>query len=182
MFLVVGLGNPGSKYSYNWHNCGFMALEVLSQRHRITIGKTKFNGEFGKGDIDGHEVVLLRPNTFMNLSGESVKAAADFFKISPDHIIVIYDDIDIDVGTVRARDTGGPGTHNGMRSVVASLGTNSFPRVRVGCGPVPEHWDIADYVLSDIPKDRQELMFEMFVESAKQVESKISGGTWTLKG
>ena len=182
MFLVVGLGNPGSKYTYNWHNCGFMALEILSQRHHIAVEKAKFKGEYGKGNIDGHEVILLRPHTYMNLSGESVKAASDYFKISPDRIIVIYDDIDITVGTIRARDTGGPGTHNGMRSVVATMGTQAFPRVRIGCGPVPEHWDIADYVLSDIPKESQERMFEIFVEAAIQVEKKISGGAWTIKG
>jgi PTH1 family peptidyl-tRNA hydrolase len=173
MWLIVGLGNPGSKYVFNLHNCGLMALEVLAQGTSIDVRKKKFSGEYGKGRIKGEEVVLLRPTTYMNCSGVSIREAAGFFKVSPDHIIVIYDDIDLPLGTIRVRASGGPGTHNGMRSVVEEIGTREFVRVRIGIGPAPEHYDLADYVLSDIPAEQRETMFNAFVEAAGAVEKRI---------
>lgn len=175
MWLIVGLGNPGSKYVFNLHNCGFMALEVLAQRNGISVLKKKFSGEYGKGKIMGEEVILLRPCTYMNCSGSSVREAAGFFKVSPDHIIVVYDDIDLALGTIRVRASGGPGTHNGMKSVVDEIGTREFVRVRIGIGPAPEHYDLADYVLSDIPSEHRETMFSAFVEAAEAVEKRIGG-------
>ena len=173
MFLVVGLGNPGAKYVFNWHNCGFMALEVLAQRNDIDVRKKKFSGEYGKGRISGEEVILLRPNTYMNCSGESVREASVFFKIPPSRIIVIYDDIDLKIGTIRVRASGSAGTHNGMKSVIEQIGTGDFARVRIGIGPAPEHYDLADFVLSDIPQEHREKMFQAFVEAAEAVEKRI---------
>jgi len=173
MWLIAGLGNPGSQYTKTWHNCGFMTLDVLAQRNRIPVSKTKFKGEFGQGTILGEKVVLLRPHTFMNLSGESIREALEYFKISPENLIVLYDDIDIPRGTVRMRPSGGPGTHNGMKSVISCLGTQDFARIRIGCGPVPQHWDLADFVLSEIGKDDQEQMFSAFVSAADTAEKFI---------
>lgn len=173
MWLIAGLGNPGAQYTQTWHNCGFMSLDVLAQRNRIPVGKTKFKGEFGQGTISGEKVVLLRPHTFMNLSGESIREALQYFKIAPENLIVLYDDIDLPRGSVRVRPSGGPGTHNGMKSIISCLGTQNFPRIRVGCGPVPQHWDLADFVLSEITKDDQEQMFSAFVSAAEAAEKLI---------
>jgi len=177
MWLIAGLGNPGSQYTQTWHNCGFMTLDVLAQRNRIPVAKSKFKGEFGQGTILGEKVVLLRPHTFMNLSGESIREALQYFKIGPENLIVLYDDIDIPKGTVRMRPSGGPGTHNGMKSVIGCLGTQDFARIRVGCGPVPQHWDLADFVLSEIGKDDQELMFAAFVSAAETAEKFVKEHT-----
>lgn len=173
MWLIVGLGNPGSKYIFNRHNCGFMVLEVLAQRSGIDIRKKKFSGEYGKGKIAGEEVILLRPGTYMNCSGQSVREAAAFYKVPAERIIVVYDDIDLALGTIRVRASGGPGTHNGMKSVVEQIGTRNFTRVRIGIGPVPEHYDLADFVLSDIPKEDQEEMFKAFLQAAEAIEKRI---------
>ncbi len=175
MYLIAGLGNPGSKYQFNWHNCGFMVLEVLAQRAGASVRKTKFKGEYGKGKINGEEVVFLRPGTFMNLSGQSVREAVEFYKIPLENVIIIYDDIDLPIGSIRVRASGGAGTHNGMKSVITELGSKSFARVRIGAGPAPEQWNLADYVLSDIPKEQQETMFGVFTEAAKAVEARIGG-------
>lgn len=173
MWLIAGLGNPGSKYTFNWHNCGFMALEVLAQRNGIDIHKKKFQGEYGKGRIMGEEVVLLRPGTYMNGSGLSIREAMNYYKLPPERIITVYDDIDLSVGTIRVRSSGGAGTHNGMKSVIEQIGTADFARVRIGIGPAPEHYDLASFVLSDIPKEHRETMFNAFVEAAESIEKRI---------
>ena len=173
MWLIAGLGNPGAKYTYNWHNCGFMSIEVLAQRNHISFNKTKFRGEYGQGTVSGEKVILLRPQTYMNLSGESIREAMTFFKIPPENLLVLYDDIDLPKGAIRVRAKGGPGTHNGMKSIISLIGTTDFPRIRIGCGPVPEHWDLADFVLSDIGKEDQEAMFQAFQQAAQAAEKTI---------
>lgn len=175
MWLIVGLGNPGKDYTFTWHNCGFMTLEVLAQKNNIKVNKLKWKGEYGKGTLAGEEVVLLRPHTYMNLSGQSVIEVMQFFKIPMDHLIVIYDDIDIARGKIRVRPSGSAGTHNGMKSVIYCLGSQDFYRIRIGCGPVPEHWDLADFVLSSIPKEEQETMYKAFEEGAQAVIDIVSG-------
>ena len=175
MWLIVGLGNPGKEYTFTFHNCGFMTLEVLAQKHHIKVDRLKWKGEYGRGTILGEDCILLRPHTFMNLSGESVREVMKFFKIPLDHLIVIYDDIDIQRGKIRVRSSGSAGTHNGMKSVIYCLESQDFPRVRIGCGPVPEHWDLADFVLSTIPKEEQETMYKAFEEGATAVEDILSG-------
>ena len=174
MWLVVGLGNPGNKYTYTWHNCGFLTTEVLAQRNGISVTKSKYKGYYGKGKISGEDAIILRPQTFMNLSGESVIEAAKFFKIPPSNIIVVYDDIDIPVGKIRVRPSGSAGTHNGMKSVIQMLGSQDFPRVRIGCGPVPEKWNLVDFVLAEIFDEQKETMFNSFTEGAIAVEKYIA--------
>ena len=175
MWLIVGLGNPGKEYNFTFHNCGFMTLEVLAQKNNIKVDRLKWKGEYGRGTIQGEDCILLRPHTFMNLSGQSVIEVMRFFKISLDHLIVIYDDIDIQRGKIRVRSSGSAGTHNGMKSVIYCVESQDFPRVRIGCGPVPEHWDLANFVLSTIPKEEQETMYKAFEEGAKAVEDILSG-------
>ena len=173
MWLIAGLGNPGSKYTFTWHNCGFLTSEVLAQRNGIQVTKSKFKGCYGKGKIAGEDAIILRPQTYMNNSGESVIEAMRFFKIPASRLIVVYDDIDIPVGKIRVRPSGSAGTHNGMKSVIYHIGTQDFPRVRIGCGPVPEKWNLVDFVLAEIFEDKKEIMFESFTEVAKAVEKYI---------
>lgn len=163
--LIAGLGNPGGKYIHTWHNLGFMAVEYLSQQYKIPVNKIKFKGLYGKGEILGEKVILLKPTTYMNLSGESVAQAARYFDIPESKILLLYDDIDIEKGKVRIRGKGGAGTHNGMRSVIMCLGNDNFPRIRIGSGPLPEHREITEYVLSEIPKEDRECVFSG-IESA----------------
>ena len=157
-WLIAGLGNPGRKYELNWHNCGFMVLEILAQRHKIDVTRIRCKGLMGQGKIAGQKSLLLKPSTYMNLSGESIRDALAYYKIPAEQGLVIYDDVDIPAGQVRIRESGGSGTHNGMRSIIGQLGRDDFPRIRIGIGPQPAQWDIADYVLSDIPEIQREMM------------------------
>ena len=174
-WLIVGLGNPGDKYAYNWHNCGFLAIDMLAERNGVRVDRTQFHALFGKGKIGGHDVFLMKPKTYMNNSGEAVGPFANYYKIDPSHIIIVYDDIDIEVGTIRVRAKGSAGTHNGMKSVIAHLGTQEFPRVRIGTGPLPEHMDLITYVLADIPKDLRQKMYDSFEEGCKACEDIVNG-------
>ncbi len=175
-WLVVGLGNPGAQYARSWHNCGFRALEVLATRHGIRVDRIKFKGVFGKGRIGSQETILLLPITFMNLSGESVGEAMRFFRVPQERTIVLFDDVDIPMGVVKVRTGGGPGTHNGMKSVVSHIGNKDFPRVRIGIGPVPAERDIADFVLSPIPEAGRTAMEAAFARAADAVELILSSG------
>lgn len=158
MFLIVGLGNPEKDYANTRHNMGFNVINELSKKYEIEVNKAKFKGLFGNGIVNGEKVILLKPQTFMNLSGESVKEVMDFYKISSDKIIVIYDDIDLAPGVIRIRKSGGPGTHNGMKSVVHFIGNQNFARVRVGIGKPVEHENLIDYVIGAIPElDKEDL-------------------------
>ncbi|MBR1676704.1 MAG: aminoacyl-tRNA hydrolase [Clostridia bacterium] len=164
MYLVAGLGNPGLKYLKNLHNLGFMAVELLAEKNGVSFNKKGFKGEYGEKNIDGEKVIFLKPQTFMNLSGESVAAVASFYKIPTENIIIIYDDIDIAIGSMRLRPSGSAGTHNGMRSIVQCLGSQNFPRIRIGTKPEGEY-DIINYVLSDVKKD-DEPRFKVSVNKA----------------
>ena len=175
-WLVIGLGNPGSQYARTWHNCGFRSLEKLAGRHGIRVDRVKFKGLYGKGKIGTANVVLLLPTTFMNLSGESVGEAMRYFHVPQERTIVLFDDVDVPLGTVRVRTSGGPGTHNGMKSVVSHIGNRDFPRIRIGIGPVPEGRDIADYVLGAIPEAHGKVMEEAFARAADAVDLIISSG------
>jgi PTH1 family peptidyl-tRNA hydrolase len=146
--LIVGLGNPGPRYAGNRHNVGFMALERLADDARIDATRKKFKGLFGAGEIERERVVMLAPQTFMNLSGQSVQPCAAFFDVSPPQIIVIHDELDLPFGTIRLKIGGGHAGHNGLRNIVAQLGTNTFVRLRVGIGR-PQHGSVSDFVLSD---------------------------------
>lgn len=145
MHLIVGLGNPGREYEKTRHNVGFVAIDYLAERLGVKMSKLKFKGVYGEGFIGTEKCVLLKPQTFMNLSGQSVREAAEFYKIEPENIIVIYDDVTLDVGKVRIRPSGSAGGHNGMKNIIYLLNSDQFPRVRFGVG-APKH-DLADHVL-----------------------------------
>ena len=164
MKLVVGLGNPGLKYLKNLHNLGFMAVELLAEKNGVTFNKKGFKGIYGEKNISGEKVIFLKPQTYMNLSGESVQELSAFYKISTKDILVIYDDLDIEIGRIRIRANGSAGTHNGMRNIVQMLGATDFPRIRIGIKP-EVNYEIIDYVLSDIRKD-DEPRFRQSVNTA----------------
>ena len=151
MYVIVGLGNPGDKYARTRHNVGFDVIDLLAEQNGISVTERKHKALIGKGRIAGQAVILVKPQTFMNLSGESVEPIAAYFKIPTENILVIYDDIDIPIGSLRIRKSGSPGTHNGMRNVTKMLGTENFPRVRIGTKPEGDY-EILSYVLSDVKK------------------------------
>lgn len=158
MYLIVGLGNPEEDYSGTRHNMGFDTINKLSKEYNIEINKKKYKGLYGIGTIEEEKVVLLKPQTFMNLSGESVKECVDFYKIDLSQLIIIYDDIDIEKGTVKLRKQGGAGTHNGMKSVVECLGSEKFARVRIGIGMPEDKSDLINYVIGYVPEEEKEIL------------------------
>ncbi|MCD6300241.1 MAG: aminoacyl-tRNA hydrolase [Dehalococcoidales bacterium] len=155
MKLVVGLGNPGKQYEKNRHNVGFMAIDVFANKHDIGLSVKKKKALFGKGRFNGEEVILLKPQTFMNLSGEAVLYLASFLKIKSEDIIVVADDSDLPLGMIRIRKNGSSGGHNGIKSLIYSLKTSNFPRVRIGIGRPPEdsRVELSDYVLQDFTEE-----------------------------
>lgn len=169
MYLIVGLGNPEKDYSNTRHNMGFNTINQLAKQFEIEVNKNKFKGLYGSGIIEGEKVILLKPQTFMNLSGESVKEIVQFYKIEMEQIIVIYDDIDIEPGSIKIRKMGGPGTHNGMKSVVQELNTQNFKRIRVGIGMPEEKENLVEYVIGAIPEEEKEKL----EQGAKQAKEAI---------
>lgn len=179
MYIIAGLGNPTKEYEKTRHNVGFEVIDVLADMLHTTVEEKKFKGCYGRGFLGGEKVLLLKPQTFMNLSGESVRAAANFYKVDPEHIIIIYDDISLDVGQLRIRKKGSAGGHNGIKNIIAHLGTQEFPRIKVGVGDKPKKMDLADYVLSRFSKEDRVLMEDAFKEAARAVEVMIAGGVDT---
>lgn len=156
MYLIVGLGNPEADYSRTRHNMGFNVINKLSEKYDIEVKKEKFKGLFGTGVIEGEKVILLKPQTFMNLSGDSVQEFVNFYKIQLENMVIIYDDVDIEPGKIRVRKNGSAGTHNGMKSIVANLSTDQFPRVRIGIGKPHEHMDMISHVIGGIDEEDKE--------------------------
>lgn len=153
MFIIAGLGNPGKEYENTRHNTGFRTIDALAKKYGIDVSERKHKAIIGKGVIEGHKVILAKPQTYMNSSGESLRELLDYYK--PDiesEIIVIYDDITLDVGNIRVRKKGSAGGHNGMKSIILHLGSENFARVRVGIGEKPARMDLADWVLGHFPK------------------------------
>ena len=168
MFLIVGLGNPGREYENTRHNIGFAAIDVIAEKYNIDINRTKFKGEYGEGFINGNKVILLKPYTFMNLSGESIREIVDYYKIDEEsELIVIYDDISLAPGKLRIRKKGSAGGHNGIKNIIAQLGTQNFCRIKVGVGEKPKGWDLADYVLGHFNSEETKLMQEAFAAAAE---------------
>ena len=177
MYLIVGLGNPESDYSKTRHNMGFNVINKLASKYAIDINKSKFRGLFGSGIIEGEKVILLKPQTFMNLSGESVIEAMNFYKITPNELIVIYDDFDTDSGAIRIRKTGSAGSHNGMKSVINSINTENFCRVRVGIGRPQNKIDMITYVIGHIPEEEMKILDEGTDIAKDAVAEIIKNGT-----
>lgn len=155
MYLIIGLGNPEKDYENTRHNMGFNVINKIAKQYEIEISKNKFKGLYGSGIIEGKKVILLKPQTYMNLSGESIKEIVQFYKIDLEQIIVIYDDIDIEPGKIKLKKSGGPGTHNGMKSVVHELNSVNFKRVRVGIGMPANKEDLIEYVIGAIRRRTQ---------------------------
>ena len=175
MYLIAGLGNPGREYENTRHNAGFASIDRLAEKNHISIDMKKFQALCGTGYIGGQKVLLLKPQTYMNLSGESLRAACDFFKIDPEQeLIVIYDDISLAPGQLRIRAKGSAGGHNGIKSIISHLGTQVFLRVKVGVGEKPQGWDLADYVLGHFSKEEQQVMQESFDRAADAADALLS--------
>lgn len=160
MYLIIGLGNPESDYAKTRHNMGFNVVNLLAEESNININKSNFKGLVGSGVIEGEKVIILKPQTFMNLSGESVIQAKNFYKLSNENLIVIYDDVDIDPGKIRIRREGSSGSHNGMKSVIQNLGTEEFTRIRVGIGKPDGQMDIVSHVIGGISEEDKKILEE----------------------
>ena len=177
MYIVVGLGNPGRKYEHTRHNVGFDVVEILSQKYDIPIRKLRCKAAVGEGTIRGERVVLAQPQTFMNLSGESVVQLLNWYKAEPSRLILIYDDVDLPEGKLRFRPSGSAGTHNGMRNIIYLVGREDFPRVRVGIGRPAPGWDMKDWVLASYQtKELRETMFTAYCNAADVVAELIEKG------
>ena len=173
MYVVVGLGNPGKQYENTRHNVGFNVIDILAKEYGISVSKIKHKALIGEGRVGTEKVVLVKPVTYMNLSGESLAEIYNFYKVDTSNIVVIYDDIDLDVGKIRIRKKGSGGTHNGMRSIIKCLGSNEFPRVRIGISKPKNGQDLADFVLSRFSKEDEKSLQESFENSVAAVDCAI---------
>ncbi len=174
--LVVGLGNPGDKYTFTRHNTGFMALDFIAEKCGVRVDRARFKSLCADARIGEHRVLLMKPQTFMNLSGEAVREAADFYKIPPENILVLFDDINFDVGVMRIRRNGSDGGHNGIKSIIYQLNSDAFPRVKIGVGKKPSpDYDLADYVLGTYSDADKKILFSMFSRVYDGVELILSG-------
>ena len=177
MFLVVGLGNPGTEYAATRHNVGFMAADGLHRRYNFSPFRSKFDGLIAEGNIEGEKVYLLKPQTFMNASGDAVAEAADFYKIPPEHVLVIFDDISLPVGALRIRPKGSAGGQNGVKSIITMMGSEQFPRIKVGVGAKPHpDYDLADWVLSNVTEEELPAMNDAVERAVLAVSELIANG------
>ena len=167
MYLIAGLGNPTREYEKTRHNVGFEAIDILADKAGTTVTEKKHKALYGKGYIGGQKVILAKPQTYMNLSGESIREIADFYKIEPENIIILCDDINLSEGQLRIRLKGSAGGHNGLKNIISHLGTQEFPRIRIGVGEKPRGMDLADYVLGRFPKEQQAVMEEAYRDAAE---------------
>lgn len=174
--LVVGLGNPGDKYFYTRHNAGFLAMDYISQRCGATVNRSKFKALVGEATIAGKRVLLMKPQTLMNLSGDAVYEAAQFYKIPPENIVVLSDDVNLDVGRMRVRKSGSDGGQKGLRSIILRLNSDSFPRIRFGVGQKPHpDYDMAAWVLGNLSDDDKMTLYDCFVRSYDGLEKILCG-------
>ena len=176
MYLIVGLGNPESEYANTRHNMGFDTINEIAKNNNISITKSKFKALYEIGIIQGKKVILLKPQTFMNLSGEAIKEVVNFYNIEAEKIIVIYDDIDTEKGNIRIRKKGGAGSHNGMKSVIQELNTTEFIRIRVGIGQPEFKNDMINYVLGKVPEEEQKVLQQGIKNATNAVEEIIKNG------
>ena len=177
MYIIVGLGNPDARYAHTRHNTGYLAADLLAGRNHMDFNKQAFKAAVAEGYIGGKKVVIAKPVTYMNLSGESVVQLLNWYKIDPaEELIVLYDDIDLAVGDIRLRARGSAGTHNGMRSIIGLTGRDDFPRVRIGIGKPEPGRDLAAYVLGKYPPEARQAMFDAFLRAADAVQAIVTDG------
>ena len=174
MYIIVGLGNPEPEYANTRHNMGFDVINKLAKENDISLNRTKFNAIYGTGIIENEKVILIKPQTFMNNSGEAVVEFVNFYKEPLEHVIIIYDDMDTEIGKIRVRAKGGPGSHNGMKSLVYELKSEDLPRIRVGIGKPVNEFDRIDYVIGRIPD-------EEFIELQRGEEKAAEAVTYWIK-
>lgn len=176
MFIIAGLGNPTLQYEGTRHNVGFDVIDAVAAKYNISVDYRKSRAYIGKGIIGGRKVILAKPQTYMNLSGESIRSLADYYKVDEEtELLIIYDDVSLDVGQLRIRKKGSAGGHNGIKSIISHLGTDVFPRIKVGVGEKPKRYDLADYVLGHFSKGEREMMEEGYERAIKAIEM-ITGG------
>lgn len=176
-WLIVGLGNPGDKYENTRHNVGFMTVDILAERLRIPVQKLKYKALTNTAELGGQKVLLMKPVTYMNLSGEAVRQAADFYKIHPERVLVISDDVSLPVGKLRIRAGGSAGGHNGLKNIIAQLGSDRFPRVKIGVGEKPHpDYDMADWVLSKFSGEDKKAIDAAILRAADAVECLLKEG------
>lgn len=177
MHIIIGLGNPGKEYERTRHNVGFDVIDVLSEKLGIALTKNAMHGLIGEGFVQGEKVILVKPQTYMNLSGQCVTELVGWYKAPMENVMVVYDDIDLPLGKLRLRAGGSAGTHNGMRSIIGLLGRQDFPRLRVGVGQRPEGWDLADWVLSRYrTEEERKMQFDAFLLAADTVIDWVKNG------
>ncbi|MCH1981654.1 aminoacyl-tRNA hydrolase [Ruminococcus sp. OA3] len=176
MYIIVGLGNPTRQYEHTRHNVGFDVIDYLIDTYRIPYSGVGHKAMYGRGMIGSQKVIVAKPVTYMNLSGESVRELTNYYKIDPEHeLIVIYDDVSLAPGQIRIRKKGSAGGHNGIKNIIAQLGTQNFMRVKIGVGEKPEGWDLARYVLGHFPDDERKMVDEAIERTAKAVELMLQG-------
>lgn len=177
MFMIAGLGNPTLRYEGTRHNVGFDVIDALADKYNISVDYRKNRAFIGRGMIAGRKVILVKPQTYMNLSGESVRGLVDYYKIAEEEeLLVIYDDVSLDVGQLRIRKKGSAGGHNGIKNIISELGTDVFPRIKVGVGEKPRQYDLVDYVLGHFSKAEREIMKEGYDRAVGAVEMILSEG------
>lgn len=175
-FMIVGLGNPDKKYEFTRHNAGFLCVDMLAEKHGFTVKKLKFRSLLGDAVLGGHRCLILKPQTYMNLSGEAVREAAAFYKIPPERILVLFDDISLDVGKLRIRRKGTDGGHNGIKNIIYHLASDRFPRIKIGVGKKPHpDYDLADWVLSEFKKDEEAPLKVALENACAAVELLLDG-------
>lgn len=175
-FMIVGLGNPDKKYEFTRHNAGFLCVDMLAEKHGFTVKKLKFRSLLGDAVLGGHRCLILKPQTYMNLSGEAVREAAAFYKIPPERILVLFDDISLDVGKLRIRRKGTDGGHNGIKNIIYHLASDRFPRIKIGVGKKPHpDYDLADWVLSEFKKDEEAPLKSALENACAAVELLLDG-------
>lgn len=171
MYIIAGLGNPDKKYQHTRHNVGFDVIDAMAKKYNIEFTEKKHKGIYGSGYIAGQKVILVKPQTYMNLSGECIQELLQFYKLDPDReLLVIFDDISLDPGRIRVRGKGSAGGHNGIKNIIAMTGTQGFARIKMGVGEKPEGWDLADYVLGRFPKEDREAVEGAFADAMEAAE------------
>ena len=175
-WLIVGLGNPGEKYARTRHNMGFLTVDLLAEKKGIKLNKIKFKSAYNITEFAGARCLIMKPQTFMNLSGEAVREAVQFYKIPADHVLVIYDDISLPVGKIRVRPTGSAGGHNGIKNIIAHLGTQDFPRIKIGTGAPADSDGMIDWVIGVPSQAERKVLAEMFEKAIAASECIIENG------